>query len=61
MFVGRKVRMRLSKRLDLFGNEVFAALNLPRLSSIAYILFVCIGAVLLVVFRLQKRVSDALE
>lgn len=29
--------------------------------TIAYILFVCIGAVLLVVFRLQKRVSDALE
>lgn len=27
----------------------------------AKFIFVCIGAVLLVVFRLQKRVSDALE
>ena len=47
--------------LQHYMNNLFAALNLPRLSSIAYILFVCIGAVLLVVFRLQKRVSDALE
>lgn len=47
--------------LQHYMNNLFAALNLPRLSNIAYILFVCIGAVLLVVFRLQKRVSDALE
>lgn len=47
--------------LQHYMNNLFAALNLPRLSSIAYILFVCISAVLLVVFRLQKRVSDALE
>lgn len=47
--------------LQHYMNNLFAALNLPRLSSIAYILFVCIGAVLLVVFRLQKCVSDALE
>lgn len=47
--------------LQHYMNNLFAALNLARLSSIAYILFVCIGAVLLVVFRLQKRVSDALE
>ena len=47
--------------LQHYMNNLFAALNLQRLSSIAYILFVCSGAVLLVVFRLQKRVSDALE
>jgi multiple sugar transport system permease protein len=47
--------------LQHFMNNQFAALNLQKLSSSAYIIFLAIGAVLLVVFKMQKKLTDMYE
>ncbi len=47
--------------LQHYMNNQFQALNLPQLCSAAYILFLAVSMVLLVVFRLQKRVTDAYQ
>ena len=42
-------------------NNQFLSLNMQKLSSAAYILFLVIGVVLLVLFYAQKRVTDAYQ
>lgn len=41
--------------------SLFLSLNMQKLSSAAYILFLVIGVVLLIVFYAQKRVTDAYQ
>jgi len=47
--------------LQHYMNNQFLSLNMQKLSSAAYILFLVIGVVLLVVFYAQKRVTDAYQ
>ena len=47
--------------LQHYMNNQFLSLNMQKLSSAAYILFLVIGIVLLVVFYAQKRVTDAYQ
>lgn len=47
--------------LQHYMNNQFASLNLQKLSSAAYILFLVIGLVLLALFYAQKRVTDSLQ
>ena len=42
-------------------NNQFLALNMQKLCSAAYILFLVLGVLLLVVFYAQKRVTDAYQ
>ncbi|NBK78866.1 sugar ABC transporter permease [bacterium D16-76] len=47
--------------LQHYMNNQFLSLNMQKLSSAAYILFLVIGIVLLIVFYAQKRVTDAYQ
>ena len=47
--------------LQHYMNNQFLSLNMQKLSSAAYILFLVIGVVLLIVFYAQKRVTDAYQ
>lgn len=47
--------------LQHYMNNQFQSLSLPQLCSAAYILFLAISLVLLVLFRLQKRVTDTYQ
>ncbi len=47
--------------LQHYMNNQFLSLNMQKLSSAAYILFLVIGMALLVVFYAQKRVTDAYQ
>lgn len=47
--------------LQHYMNNQFLSLNMQKLSSAAYILFLVIGVVLLVLFYAQKRVTDAYQ
>ena len=47
--------------LQHYMNNQFLSLNMQKLSSVAYILFLVIGLVLLVLFYAQKRVTDAYQ
>ena len=47
--------------LQHYMNNQFLSLNMQKLSSAAYILFLVIGLVLLVLFYSQKRVTDAYQ
>ena len=47
--------------LQHYMNNQFLALNMQKLSSAAYLLFLLLGAVLLLVFYAQKRVTDAYQ
>lgn len=47
--------------LQHYMNNQFQSLNMQKLSSAAYILFLAVGAVLLVLFYAQKRVTDSLQ
>lgn len=47
--------------LQHYMNNQFIALNMQKLSSAAYLLFLVLGAVLLLVFYAQKRVTDAYQ
>ena len=47
--------------LQHYVNNQFLSLNMQKLSSAAYILFLVIGVILLIVFYLQKRVTDAYQ
>lgn len=47
--------------LQHYMNNQFISLNMQKLSSAAYILFLVLGALLLLVFYAQKRVTDAYQ
>ncbi len=47
--------------LQHYMNNQFLSLNMQKLSSAAYILFLVIGVVLLVLFYAQKRLTDAYQ
>ena len=47
--------------LQHYMNNQFISLNMQKLSSAAYILFLVLGALLLLVFYAQKRVADAYQ
>lgn len=47
--------------LQHYMNNQFLSLNMQKLSSAAYILFLVIGIILLIVFYAQKRVTDAYQ
>ena len=47
--------------LQHYMNNQFISLNMQKLSSAAYILFLVIGILLLIVFYAQKRVTDAYQ
>lgn len=47
--------------LQHYMNNQFLSLNMQKLSSAAYLLFLVMGAVLLVLFYAQKRVTDAYQ
>ena len=47
--------------LQHYMNNQFQSLSLPQLCSAAYILFLAVSLVLLVLFRLQKRVTDTYQ
>ena len=47
--------------LQHYMNNQFQSLSLPQMCSAAYILFLAVSLVLLLVFRLQKRVTDAYQ
>ena len=47
--------------LQHYMNNQFLSLNMQKLSSAAYILFLVIGILLLIVFYAQKRVTDAYQ
>lgn len=47
--------------LQHYMNNQFLSLNMQKLSSAAYILFLAIGVILLIVFYAQKRVTDAYQ
>ncbi len=47
--------------LQHYMNNQFLALNMQKLCSAAYILFLVLGVLLLVVFYAQKRVTDAYQ
>lgn len=47
--------------LQHYMNNQFQALNMQKLSSAAYILFLVISIILLIVFYAQKRVTDAYQ
>ena len=47
--------------LQHYMNNQFISLNMQKLSSAAYILFSVLGALLLLVFYAQKRVTDAYQ
>ncbi len=47
--------------LQHYMNNQFLSLNMQKLSSAAYILFLVIGIVLLIVFYAQKRMTDAYQ
>ena len=42
-------------------NNQFLSLNMQKLASAAYIMFLVIGVILLLVFYLQKRVTDVFQ
>ena len=48
-------------KLQHYMNNQFISLNMQKLSSAAYILFLVLGALLLLVFYAQKRVTDAYQ
>lgn len=45
--------------LQHYMNNQFAAMNMQKLASAAYLMFLVLGVALLVIFRLQKRVADS--
>lgn len=47
--------------LQHYMNNQFLSLNMQKLSSAAYILFLAVGVILLLVFYAQKRVTDACQ
>lgn len=47
--------------LQHYMNNQFLSLNMQKLSSAAYILFLVIGIILLVLFYAQKRITDSLQ
>lgn len=47
--------------LQHYMNNQFLALNMQKLTSAAYIMFLVIGVILLLVFYVQKRVTDAFQ
>lgn len=47
--------------LQHYMNNQFLSLNMQKLSSAAYILFLVMGVVLLILFYAQKRVTDAYQ
>lgn len=47
--------------LQHYMNNQFQAINMQKLSSAAYILFLVIGAMLLIVFYAQKKVTDTYQ
>ena len=47
--------------LQPYMNHQFLSLNMQTLCSAAYILFLVIGILLLIVFYAQKRVTDAYQ
>lgn len=47
--------------LQHYMNNQFLSLNMQKLASSAYIMFLVIGVILLLVFYLQKRVTDAFQ
>jgi multiple sugar transport system permease protein len=47
--------------LQHYINNQFTSLNMQRLATAAYLLFMVISVFLLIIFRLQKRVTDAVN
>lgn len=45
--------------LQHYMNNQFAAMNMQKLTAAAYLMFLVLGVVLLVIFRLQKKVTDS--
>lgn len=44
--------------LQHYMNNQFAAMNMQKLAAAAYLMFLVLGVVLLLIFRLQKKVTD---